>query len=97
MNVYIFHGDQVTQPPPNTQVFLKANHCDCYAYSNERMMCVQFHPEFNPTILLYILVNDPLKEAHWKEYDIERCKKSLESGRDDSHFIWGQMISFLKK
>jgi len=77
-------------------VFLSAPHCEIYGYRNDWMLCVQFHPEFNPIILEYALTADPYMNLKDKEKYINICRKTFESGKDDSLVIWKYMVSFLK-
>ncbi|CAK72664.1 unnamed protein product (macronuclear) [Paramecium tetraurelia] len=93
LNVYQIHGDYVAKLPKDTEVIMSTDHCQNYAYKNDHILSVQFHPEFNALILLYIFRNsqNPLREVYAKD-----CYESFKQGYDHQYIIWEFMTNFLK-
>jgi len=58
---------------------MSTNHCENYAFKSDHILGVQFHPEFNALILLYIFRNssDPLRDIYIKD-----CYDSFKEGYD---------------
>ncbi|CAD8046830.1 unnamed protein product [Paramecium primaurelia] len=77
LNVYQIHGDYV----------------NCQNVLNDHILGVQFHPEFNALILLYIFRNssDPLRDIYMKD-----CYESFKDGYDHQQIIWEFTNNFLK-
>ncbi|CAD8054215.1 unnamed protein product [Paramecium sonneborni] len=93
LNVYQIHGDFVAQLPKDTEVIMSTDHCQNYAFKNDHILGVQFHPEFNALILLYIFRNstNQLKDIYMND-----CYESFKQGSDHQQIIWEFMINFLK-
>ncbi|CAK78682.1 unnamed protein product (macronuclear) [Paramecium tetraurelia] len=94
LNVYQIHGDYVFELPKDSELLMSAPHCQNYAFKSNHLLGLQFHPEFNPIILIYFfwdLENENLKEVYLKE-----CYESFQKGEDNQFAIWEYILNFLK-
>ncbi|CAD8145998.1 unnamed protein product [Paramecium pentaurelia] len=73
--------------------YKEQNHCENYAFKSDHILDVQFHPEFNALILLYIFRNssDPLRDIY-----INDCYERFKEGYDHQQIIWEFTNNFLK-
>ncbi|CAD8126972.1 unnamed protein product [Paramecium sonneborni] len=94
LNVYQIHGDYVFELPKNSEPLMSAQHCQNYAFKSSHLLGLQFHPEFNPLILLYFFWD--FEDQQLKEVYLKQCYDSFKQGEDQQLAIWAYIINFLK-
>ncbi|CAD8044035.1 unnamed protein product [Paramecium primaurelia] len=94
LNVYQIHGDYVFELPKNTELLMSAKHCQNYAFKNNHLLGLQFHPEFNPIILIFFFKD--FQDENLREIYLKECYESFKQGEDHQLAIWDYILNFLK-